>query len=127
MDISILQAKTETELKTLVTADMTKRDLLIKLVGSEFVQTEPVRKYRLDGQIESEYSEDHDVETNALLKKRTTLWTYYKTGEVDTITITETDALGNGTKKVIKHYIDGKQPTATVSKVSAIIEEVITK
>lgn len=124
MDILTLQDKTETELKTLVTADMTKRDMLIKLVGSEVVRTEPVRKYRFDKQIESEYSEEHDVETNVLLKKRTTLWTYYKTGEVDTITITETDELGNGTKKVIKHYIDGKQPTATVAKVSAIIKEV---
>lgn len=126
MDISTLQAKTDTELKTLVTADMTKRDLLVKLVGSEVIPTEPVRKYRLDKQIESEYSEEHDVETNALLKKRTTLWTYYKTGEVDTITITETDALGYGTKKVIKHYLD-RQPTVTASKVTPLIKEVITK
>jgi len=38
-------------------------------------------------------------------------WTYYPTGEVDTITILELDALDTViSTKTIKHFIDGRQP-----------------
>ena len=38
-------------------------------------------------------------------------WTYYPTGEVDTITTTELDALDQViSQKTIKHFTDGRQP-----------------
>jgi hypothetical protein len=40
-----------------------------------------------------------------------TEWTYYPTGEVDTITILELDALDQIiSQKTIKHFTDGRQP-----------------
>ena len=40
-----------------------------------------------------------------------TEWTYYPTGEVDTITISELDALDQIiSQKAIKHFTDGRQP-----------------
>jgi hypothetical protein len=45
------------------------------------------------------------------LGSKKTEWIYYPTGEVDTITISELDALDNIiSQKVIKHFIDGRQP-----------------
>ena len=100
----ILQDKTIDELKTIVTADLTKRDLLIQIVGSETIADEPIRTYRKDGQIESQSEVLRDVETNKVVSTKQIIWTYYKTGEVDEITISE-----NGKTKVIKHYLD-RQP-----------------
>lgn len=40
-----------------------------------------------------------------------TEWAYYPTGEVDTITISELDALDQViSQKTIKHFTDGRQP-----------------
>jgi len=92
----------------------TKRDALIQLNGgSDKVFDEPVRKYRKDGQIESEIQTVRDVETGAVVSGKTITWTYYdaiKNAPVDTITIVETNAKGaEMSRKVIKHYLD-RQP-----------------
>lgn len=109
--IDDLQKQTVTQLKAVVTADMTKRDLLIMANGgSDKIADEPVRTYRKDGQIESQSEVIRDVETNAVILTKTITWTYYPKGEVDTITIIE-----NGKKKIIKHYLD-RQPTVTEVK-----------
>lgn len=106
-----LQSKSEAELKTELTKDMTKRDVLIALNdGSEILSSEPVRKYRKDGQIESQTEVITDVETNALILIKTITWTYYPKGEVDEITIIETNSKGAEKRKTIKHFIDGRQP-----------------
>ena len=99
-----LQDKTITELKEIVTADLTKLDLLIQIAGSETLSDEPVRTYRKDGQIESQSEVYRDVETNKIVSTKQMTWTYYKTGEVDEIAITE-----NGKTKTIKHFLD-RQP-----------------
>ena len=45
------------------------------------------------------------------LTSRKIEWTYYPTGEVDTITISELDALDQLiSQKTIKHFTDGRQP-----------------
>jgi hypothetical protein len=106
--ITDLQKQTVTQLKTAVTAGMTKRDLLIIANGSDTISTEPTRTYRKDGQIESQSEVIKDVETNAVILTKIITWSYYETGEVDEIAITE-----NGKKKVIKHYLDSRQPTVT--------------
>ena len=117
-----LQDKTIDELKTIVTADLTIRDLLIQITGSETIADEPVRTYRKDGQIESQSETFRDVETNEIVSTKQMTWTYYKTGEVDEITITE-----NGKTKVIKHYIDGRQPTVMEVKLIEVIDIVRVK
>ena len=104
-----LQDKTITELKEIVTADLTKRDLLIQIAGSETLSDEPVRTYRKDGQIASQSEVYRDVETNKVISTKDITWTYYEPGgEVDEIAITE-----NGKTKVIKHYLD-RQPEVII-------------
>ena len=103
--ITNLQKQTVEQLKATVTADMTKRDLLIAAYGSDkTIETDST--YRKDKQIESQTSTLKDIETNEVILTRTITWTYYPKGEVDEITITE-----NGKAKIIKHYVDGRQPT----------------
>lgn len=46
-----------------------------------------------------------------LLGSKTTEWTYYLTGEVDEVTVTERDSERETIDSyVIKHYLDGRQP-----------------
>ena len=100
------------QLKIDCTNDMTKRDLLVLANGgSELIYDIPVCTYRRDGQIESQSETVRDVETGVIIATKTIAWTYYKTGEVDTITVVETNADGKETSRnAIKHYTDGRQP-----------------
>jgi len=110
--LDILRTKSLTQLKADYVRDMTKRDLLVLANnGSEQIYDIPVCTYRRDGQIASQSETVRDVETGVIIATKTIAWTYYKTGEVDTITIAETNADGKETgRKVIKHYTDGRQP-----------------
>lgn len=103
--ITDLQKQTVTQLKAALTAGMTKRDLLIKANGSDKISNEPIITYHTNGQIASQVETFLDVETNTVVSTNTITWTYYKSGEVDEITIEE-----NGKRKTIKHFTDGRQP-----------------
>lgn len=113
-----LRALTKTQiisrLSKWLTNNMTKRQLILWLMDADIINIEPVRAYRADGQTESESIITVDTETNAQASKRSTSWTYYPTGEVDTITIKTYGGANNLLHtKAIKHYTDGKQPTVT--------------
>lgn len=113
-----LRALTKTQiinrLTTYLTNNMTKRQLILWLLDTDVIDLKPVRKYRADGQIKSETRIEVDTETAAQVRKRVTTWTYYPTGEVDTITIkTYNGANALLHTKAIKHYTDGRQPTVT--------------
>jgi hypothetical protein len=93
----------------------TMRDALIQLNdGSDKISDAPIYKYRKDGQIESQIESIRDIETGNIVSTKEIRWTYYddeSIAPVDTITITETDSLGEETsRKQIKHYKDKKQP-----------------
>ena len=113
-----LRALTKTQiinrLSTWLTNNMTKRQLILWLMDADVISIEPVRKYRPDGQIESETRIEVDTETNKQVGKRVVTWSYYATGEVDVITIKNYDGINNLLRtKAIKHYRDGRQPTVT--------------
>lgn len=95
---------TITQLRTLIIPN--KRAALIELNGGDTVADDPITTYCDDGQMESQTQIFRDVETLKEVSRKTIAWTYYDTGEVDTITISET---GKPDKK-IKHYTDGRQP-----------------
>ena len=120
IDVTLEQLRSFTKtqiinkLSTWLTANMTKRQLILWLMDIEVMNNPPVHIYRPDGQIESESVVTVDTETNLQVSKRVTNWTYYPTGEVHEITIQNYD--GNNVllrTKIIKHYTDGKQPTVT--------------
>ena len=111
--ITDLQKHTVTQLKTALTADMTKRDLLIIANGGSDKLSEMVSTYDKNG-LEIKTETVRDVETNAIVSTNVITYTLYPKGEVDEITIIVKDGSGKEiSRKVIKHYIDGKQPTAT--------------
>lgn len=120
VDVTLTQLRSLTKtqiinkLTTYLTNNMNKRQLILWLMDMKVIQIDPIRTYRADGQIESETTVEVDTETNVHVNKRTTDWTYYATGEVDTITIRWFDGADNLLKtKAIKHYKDGRQPTVT--------------
>ena len=120
VDVTLAQLRSFTKtqiinrLSTWLTNNMTKRQLILWLMDIEALDDEPVRTYQADGQITSETIVTRDTETNAQVNKRIVTWTYYATGEVDTITIKVYDGSNALLRtKAIKHYTDGRQPTVT--------------
>jgi|LSQX01.1.fsa_nt_gb hypothetical protein len=120
VDVTLKQLRSMTKdqiikrLSTWLTNNFTKRQLILWLMDIETLVLDPVRTYRTDGQIESESVIIVDTETALQLNRCVTTWSYYPTGEVDEIIIQNydsNDALVN--TKTIKHYTDGRQPTAT--------------
>ena len=120
VDVTLAQLRALTKaqiinrLSTWLTNHFTKRQLILWLMDIEVMDDEPVRTYRADGQITSEVVITRDTETNSQVNKRIVTWTYYATGEVDTITIKVYDGSNVLLRtKAIKHYTDGRQPTVT--------------
>lgn len=111
-----LRGFTKTQLingiSTYLTNNMTKRQILIWLMDNTVtVADDSIRVTRADGQVTSITDVDRDLETGAMTGGRVVSYTYYPTGEVDTITISTRDASNAEiAKKIIKHYTDGKQP-----------------
>ncbi len=54
--------------------------------------------------------------TDAVVETQTTEWTYYESGDVDEITTSKVDKDDKSLDKaqVVKHYLDGKQPTVSL-------------
>jgi hypothetical protein len=108
--IETLRTQTVAQLKTALTAGLTKRDLLILAIGSDKL-SDLVSAYDKDG-LEIKTETVRDVETNAVISTKIITYTLYPKGEVDEITIVINDGSGKEiSRKVIKHYEDGMQPT----------------
>ena len=110
----------------------TKEQIITKIVDKltpmtrkklcEFIWT--IKGVRFEAISLSTLTVNHDVPEGQLIRiyettdilgnklgSTKTEWTYYPTGEVDAITITELDALDVViSTKTIKHFTDGRQP-----------------
>lgn len=82
----------------------------------------------LDGVTRSSRAFEHDAKGNTVRMEETTTdaygkvldtritdWTYYPTGEVDEITVTD-----DKERLVVKHFTDGKQPIAVKKPIKPI-------
>lgn len=126
LTLAQLRAATKAQIITAIsnylTNNFTKRQIIVLLMDADSIADPPARTYRTDGQIESETLDMRDTETAAVVASRQVLWSYYPSGEVDTITVTEGE-----TVRSIKHYLDGKQPSVTMqpspTKVAALDTE----
>ncbi|HEX8992908.1 MAG TPA: hypothetical protein VF784_14605, partial [Anaerolineales bacterium] len=98
-----------TAIANYLTNNFTKRQIIAFLIDADVVADPPARSFRPDGQIESEIDTTRDPETGALIATKQVLWSYYPTGEVDTITINDGTSL-----RTIKHYLSGQPPTVTI-------------
>ncbi len=110
------KAQIITAIANYLTDRFSKRQLIAFLLDADIVTDPPARSYAKDGQPASETIIDRDAETGAAVITHTTRWTYYPTGEVDTITLSDLSAAtGEETARTIKHYVDGRQPQVTRS------------
>ena len=114
-----LRAATKPQILTAISSRltaMTRRQLVLWLLDlddqNSAVSDAPIGAYRKDGQVESQIEVERDAETGARVGGRVTTWTYFPTGEVDTVIISERNAADKEmAKRVIKHFTDGRQPT----------------
>lgn len=108
-----LRAMTRAQIRTAITdavSAMTKREMIIWLIRADAVEDDPIDTYE-NGQIVRRVEITRDPETGERMRGRVKTWTYYPSGEVDVITISNRDAAdGEVSKKRIKHYRDGRQP-----------------
>jgi hypothetical protein len=108
------QNATKAQIVTAITNKLnsyTKRQILTWLMEEVEFSDSPTVTTNPNGEISSQDEITRDIETNAPTHRRHVDWTYYPTGEVDIITISEfdeNDALIS--EKKIKHYKDKKAP-----------------
>jgi len=121
MTISQLRAATAAQIAAAMSArlsQLSKRQLIrlelaalgIDLDAVLHLADSVVNTYHPDRQIASRVEVRRDV-LGAKAGSRRVDWTYYPTGEVDTITVQELDAADQLTaQQVVKPYTDGRQP-----------------
>lgn len=109
-----LRSMTRAQIRQAITdaiAPMSKREMIQWLLQADIVNDPPLRTYGADGQIIKQVEIDRDAETRERVRGKVTTWTYYPTGEVDTIIISDRDAVdGEISRRRIKHYRDGRPP-----------------
>lgn len=99
------------ETQAMVLDGMDKRQLVVMKNGTDILYSEPECSCRKDGQVESMVQSWSDLVDGTPLGSKEINWTYYETGEVDTITTTEYDGDGNQTaQNIVKHFTNGQQP-----------------
>ena len=117
--IDQLRAATVTQIRTVLKnkIDTLSKKQLIEFIFdyAEHFPDPPIRTDRADSQPLTLLEVDKDA-LGAKLGTRRVTWSYYTSGEVDTITIETLDAADKVTAtKAIKHYKDGQQPTVTLA------------
>lgn len=115
LTLAQLRAATKAQIITAIgnylTNNFTKRQLILWLWDADVISDDPIIAYRPDGQIESQTEETRDVETGVVVGGRVVTWSYYPSGEVHTIIISQRDALNNEiARKIITHFLDGRRP-----------------
>lgn len=89
---------------------MTKAQIVAAILDGT-TMTETTRKPAANGDNGEQTEITRDAATGKTLGKRATTWSYYKSGEVDEITVQTYDAADKPTGGyVVKHFTDGRQP-----------------
>ena len=117
LDINLTPAQlrqmTRAEIRTAIVdavSAMSKREMIVWLIQTDEVEDDPIDTYE-NGQIVRRVEITRGPETGARMRGRVTTWSYYATGEVDIITISNRDSAdGEVSRKRIKHYRDGRPP-----------------
>lgn len=112
-----LRSATKAQIITGITnylSALSKRQIILFLMDADRLPDAPALTYGPDGQPTKQVDTDRDAETGAMIGGRVVTWSYYPTGEVDTITISIRDASNaEVAKKVIKHFTDRRPPVTT--------------
>jgi hypothetical protein len=120
LTLSQLRAATKAQIITGISnylANLSKRQIILFLMDRDVIPDAPILSHRPDGQLTTQVDVNRDAETGTMIDGRQITWTYYPTGEVDTITISTRDATDKEiAKKIIKHFTDGRAPVVTQEK-----------
>jgi hypothetical protein len=105
-----------TNIRDYLTANMTKKQLITFLLDRDTVDDTQVVTYLPDGQVDKIVDWKRDAETNNKISGVVTNFSYYPTGEINVIRVSQRNADNVETSHVrIKHYLDGRQPKITES------------
>ena len=106
-----MKAATVGQIMADVVAQNDKRAIVTELLGQDRISDRPVITYDDQKRIIKRVETERDLLTDDVLGSVVTTHTYYKTGEIKDITISERDAkdkwIGGNT---IKHFTDGRLP-----------------
>ena len=81
-----------------------------KIARGEENQASIIVEIDATGNIAKWIEEIRDIESNTLIQKRIDEYSYYKNGEIDTITQQVFDSKGMISVEQIKHFTDGRKP-----------------
>ena len=106
-----MKAATVGQIMADVVAQNDKRSIVSELLGTDRISDRPVITYDEKQRIVKRVETERDLLSGDVLGSVVTTHTYYKTGEIEDITISQRDAkdkeIGGRT---IKHFTDGRVP-----------------
>ena len=121
-----MKAATVTQILQDVAANNTKREICAELLGMERVPDRVVITYDDQKRIVKRVETERDLLSGDVLGSVVTTHSYYKTGEIQDIVVSERDAKDAETaRRTIKHFADGKQPTVTAVTIKPVEKEPI--
>jgi len=119
-NLTLSQLRAATKAQIIVAIDNwlaihTKRRIIELLLDVTNIADRPDITYGVDGQI-ARCDEVFRDTLGAIVSGRRTNYVYYPTGEIDTIETIDVDADLTTvlSRRTVKHYLDGRQPTVTV-------------
>ena len=111
LTLNELRAATVSQILADVEAQNDKREIVSELLGQDRISDRPTITYDEKQRIVKRVEVERDLLTGEVLESRETTHSYYKTGEIQDITITERDAKDAETaRRTIHHFTDGRQP-----------------
>ena len=98
-----------------INVNNSKQDLVAHLAATDHVQDRATVTHDDQHRITRRVEVRRDVLTGDRTSGTVATYSYYPTGEIDTITVSQRDAANQETaRRTIKHYTDGRQPTTTI-------------
>jgi len=111
LTLNELRAATVAQILTDIAANNTKREIVTELLGQDRITDRPVITRDDQGRIVKRVEVERDLLTGDVLESRETTHSYFKTGEIKDIVVSERDAKDKETgRRTIHHFTNGREP-----------------
>ena len=122
LSLEQMKVATVSQIMADVEANNDKREIVAELLGTDRISDRPTITYDEKQRIVKRVEVQRDLLTDDVLRSVETTHSYYKTGEIEDIVVSERDAkdkeIGGHT---IKHFTDGRLPQMVVRAVEPVV------
>lgn len=117
LTLAQMKSTTASQILTDVAANNAKAEIVAELLGYDRI-SDIVVTHDKSGEVVERVETERDLLTGEVMRSVVTTHSYYASGPVKDIVVSERDAKGKElARRIIHHFADGKQPTVEVTNV----------